>query len=205
MCKRPDIARTPVEALDRRTNKCLIDELQHALTSLRRPARFASVIGEHYASICDRNTAFPREWRLVFAQKTLIEVTNGQNEDQDLLKGLIRLHILHHASKEPFYGQWMIHELARHGYTLSPGTLYPMLHGLERRGYLNQRTSLRARPKNDESNKVTCERSKHQQKQVASEYGRVEKMQCCPRENWRIVAVQREHELHKEPNRHNNE
>ena len=58
---------------------------------------------------------------------------------QDLLKGLIRLHILHHASKEPFYGQWMIHELARHGYTLSPGTLYPMLHGLERRGYLKSK------------------------------------------------------------------
>src|SRR5437660_2575539 len=55
---------------------------------------------------------------------------------QELLKGLIRLHILHHAAKEEFYGQWMIHELARHGYTLSPGTLYPMLHALERDGYL---------------------------------------------------------------------
>jgi hypothetical protein len=49
---------------------------------------------------------------------------------QELLKGLIRLHILHHATKAPFYGQWMIHELARHGYTLSPGTLYPMLHSI---------------------------------------------------------------------------
>ena len=58
---------------------------------------------------------------------------------QELLKGLIRLHILHHAAKEAFYGQWMIHELARHGYTLSPGTLYPMLHGLERRGYLKSK------------------------------------------------------------------
>ncbi len=58
---------------------------------------------------------------------------------QELLKGLIRLHILHHASKSAFYGQWMIHELARHGYTLSPGTLYPMLHGLERRGYLTSK------------------------------------------------------------------
>ena len=58
---------------------------------------------------------------------------------QDLLKGLIRLHILHHASKEEFYGQWMIHELAHHGYTLSPGTLYPMLHALERSGYLKSR------------------------------------------------------------------
>ena len=57
----------------------------------------------------------------------------------DLLKGLIRLHILHHASESAFYGQWMIHELARHGYTLSPGTLYPMLHGLERQGYLKSK------------------------------------------------------------------
>jgi PadR family transcriptional regulator, regulatory protein PadR len=58
---------------------------------------------------------------------------------QDLLKGLIRLHILHHASDSEFYGQWMIHELARHGYTLSPGTLYPMLHALEARGYLKSK------------------------------------------------------------------
>jgi DNA-binding PadR family transcriptional regulator len=33
----------------------------------------------------------------------------------------------------------MIHELARHGHTLSPGTLYPMLHALEGRGYLKSR------------------------------------------------------------------
>jgi PadR family transcriptional regulator, regulatory protein PadR len=58
---------------------------------------------------------------------------------QELLKGLIRLHILHHASTASFYGQWMIHELARHGYSLSAGTLYPMLHGLERRGYLKSK------------------------------------------------------------------
>jgi PadR family transcriptional regulator, regulatory protein PadR len=58
---------------------------------------------------------------------------------QELLKGLIRLHILHHASEAEFYGQWMIQELARHGYTLSPGTLYPMLHGMERRGYLTSK------------------------------------------------------------------
>jgi PadR family transcriptional regulator, regulatory protein PadR len=64
---------------------------------------------------------------------------------QDLLVGLIRLHILHHASKEEFYGQWMIHELASHGYTLSPGTLYPMLHALERRGYLKSRKERQGR------------------------------------------------------------
>ena len=64
---------------------------------------------------------------------------------QELLKGLIRLHILHHASQERFYGQWMIHELARHGYTLSPGTLYPMLHGLERKGYLKSKNERNGR------------------------------------------------------------
>jgi PadR family transcriptional regulator, regulatory protein PadR len=64
---------------------------------------------------------------------------------QDLLVGLIRLHVLHHASKEEFYGQWMIHELARHGYALSPGTLYPMLHALERKGYLKSRKERQGR------------------------------------------------------------
>jgi PadR family transcriptional regulator PadR len=57
-------------------------------------------------------------------------------EGQDLFSGLIRLHILHHAAKEPFYGLWLIEELAHHGYRLSPGTLYPLLHRLERQGYL---------------------------------------------------------------------
>ncbi|KAI3603550.1 Transcriptional regulator, PadR family (plasmid) [Cupriavidus necator H850] len=30
----------------------------------------------------------------------------------------------------------MMEELTRHGYKLSPGTLYPLLHGLEKKGYL---------------------------------------------------------------------
>lgn len=65
--------------------------------------------------------------------------TDKLMKHQNLLKGLIRLHILHHASQAEFYGQWMIHELARHGYRLSPGTLYPMLHALERQGYIKSR------------------------------------------------------------------
>ena len=59
-----------------------------------------------------------------------------EQRDQDLYGGLVRLHILHHASKEPVFGLWFIEELGRHGYKLSPGTLYPLLHGLERKGYL---------------------------------------------------------------------
>ena len=60
--------------------------------------------------------------------------------DRDLYSGLIRLHILHHAVEEPIFGLGMAEELARHGYKLSLGTLYPLLHGLERRGYLKSRT-----------------------------------------------------------------
>ena len=57
-------------------------------------------------------------------------------EHQELLAGLVRLHVLHHAAEGPLYGAWMIEELKRHGYNLSPGTLYPMLHAMERKGYL---------------------------------------------------------------------
>ncbi len=56
--------------------------------------------------------------------------------DKDLYSGMIRLHILYHASKGPIFGLWIIEELGRHGYKLSPGTLHPILHGVEKRGYL---------------------------------------------------------------------
>ncbi len=51
--------------------------------------------------------------------------------------GFIKIHILHHAADEPVYGAWLMKELARHGYDLSPGTLYPILHALEADGYLH--------------------------------------------------------------------
>lgn len=55
---------------------------------------------------------------------------------RELLSGFVRLHILLHAAEGPIYGQWMMAELAHHGYRLSAGTLYPMLHGMEKKGYL---------------------------------------------------------------------
>jgi DNA-binding PadR family transcriptional regulator len=58
------------------------------------------------------------------------------DDHRDLYSGLIRLHILHHAEKESIFGLGMMEELARHGYRLSAGTLYPILHGLEAKGYL---------------------------------------------------------------------
>jgi len=61
---------------------------------------------------------------------------NTMLDDKDLYSGLMRLHVLHHAVEEPIFGLGMIEELRRHGYHISPGTLYPLLHGLERKGYL---------------------------------------------------------------------
>jgi len=55
---------------------------------------------------------------------------------QFFYSGLIRLHILYHAAKEPFYGLWMKEELEEHGYRISPGTLYPLLHGMEKKGFI---------------------------------------------------------------------
>ncbi len=64
---------------------------------------------------------------------------------KDLYSGLIRLHILHHAVRGPVFGLGIIEELARHGYKVSAGTLYPILHGMERRGYLSSTAVRRGR------------------------------------------------------------
>jgi DNA-binding PadR family transcriptional regulator len=48
----------------------------------------------------------------------------------------IKLHILYHADKGEVYGLGLIEELGRHGYTLGPGTLYPTLAKMEKRGFL---------------------------------------------------------------------
>jgi PadR family transcriptional regulator, regulatory protein PadR len=62
--------------------------------------------------------------------------TEAPVDDRDLYSGLLRLHILHHAVEGPIFGLAMAEELGRHGYRVSLGTLYPLLHGLEKKGYL---------------------------------------------------------------------
>ena len=54
----------------------------------------------------------------------------------------IEFHILHHASEIPVYGLWLIEELAEHGYKISPGTLYPLLHSMESSGLLRSRNTV---------------------------------------------------------------
>jgi DNA-binding PadR family transcriptional regulator len=56
--------------------------------------------------------------------------------EREILLSFWKAHILHHAGEEPLHGQWLILELRRHGYEISPGTLYPMLHRMERLGWL---------------------------------------------------------------------
>jgi DNA-binding PadR family transcriptional regulator len=50
--------------------------------------------------------------------------------------GLVRLHVLREAARGPIFGAAMMDELERHGFHPSAGTLYPLLHALERRGLL---------------------------------------------------------------------
>ena len=59
---------------------------------------------------------------------------------RDLFLGFVKLHILHHAGREAVYGLWLMEELAKHGYRLSPGTLYPILHGLHKEKLLASET-----------------------------------------------------------------
>jgi len=56
--------------------------------------------------------------------------------EREILLSFWKVHILHHAGEQPLHGQWMILELRRHGYEISPGTLYPLLHRMERLGWL---------------------------------------------------------------------
>ena len=62
------------------------------------------------------------------------------NLSRDLFLGFIKLHILYHSASGDIFGLEMIQELARHGYSMSPGTLYPLLHRMEEAGFLSSRS-----------------------------------------------------------------
>jgi PadR family transcriptional regulator, regulatory protein PadR len=66
----------------------------------------------------------------------MTEKQRSRARNQELYIGLVRLHVLHHAAEEPIFGLGIMQELGRHGYRLGPGTIYPLLHGMERRGWL---------------------------------------------------------------------
>lgn len=61
---------------------------------------------------------------------------------RDTFLGFVRVHVLYHAAKGKVFGLEMIEELREHGYDVSPGTLYPIFHGLEKAGYLDAEQEL---------------------------------------------------------------
>jgi PadR family transcriptional regulator, regulatory protein PadR len=70
-------------------------------------------------------------------------VNSVNRHNRELYYGLIRIHVLLHAAHEPIFGLAMMEELEHHGYRIGPGTLYPLLHGLERAGLLKDDAKLK--------------------------------------------------------------
>jgi PadR family transcriptional regulator PadR len=65
---------------------------------------------------------------------------------REFLLAFWKVHILYHAADgRGVYGQWMLEELQRHGYRLSPGTLYPLLARMARRGWLRAAEPMRSK------------------------------------------------------------
>ena len=94
--------------------------------------------------------------------------------DREFFLGFVKIHILHHASKEPIFGVEITHELARHGYTISPGTLYPTLNKLEKEGYLECKSQLvkgrvRKYYRATEKGKIMLKQSKLKIKELVTE------------------------------------
>ncbi|RJO66573.1 MAG: PadR family transcriptional regulator [Myxococcales bacterium] len=75
--------------------------------------------------------------------------------EREILLAFWKIHILHHAAETPVYGQWMLNELRRHGYDVSPGTLYPLLQRMERHGWLVSERDKAAGPKGRINYRIT--------------------------------------------------
>ncbi|WP_447977253.1 PadR family transcriptional regulator [Candidatus Nitrospira bockiana] len=80
----------------------------------------------------------PRASRRSNASESVSSARLGRSDqlDRQLFLGFVRTHILFHADEAPICGVGITEELATHGYRLSPGTLYPILHALTNAGYL---------------------------------------------------------------------
>lgn len=95
---------------------------------------------------------------------------------REILLAFWKVHILHHAGESPLHGQWMLEELRRHGYQISPGTLYPLLARMERLGWLRQQGARRAGPRARKDYRLTAEGRKvleHVRDQIRELYDEV--------------------------------
>lgn len=76
---------------------------------------------------------------------------------REILLGFWKIHILHHAAQGAVVGNWMLQELRRHGYDVSPGTLYPLLNRMEKNGWLRSEQDASKGPKSRKSYYLTPE------------------------------------------------
>ncbi|MCC6526458.1 MAG: helix-turn-helix transcriptional regulator, partial [Polyangiaceae bacterium] len=74
--------------------------------------------------------------------------------DREIRLGIWKIHILHHAATREVWGTWLLEELARHGHSLSPGTLYPALARMEQNGWL-RRAGAAAHPRARQTFRIT--------------------------------------------------
>lgn len=77
--------------------------------------------------------------------------------NREILLSFWKIHILHHAAEGGVVGQWMLKELAHHGYEVSPGTLYPLLKRMEANGWLKSRADPARGPKAPRAYTITAE------------------------------------------------
>jgi PadR family transcriptional regulator PadR len=82
--------------------------------------------------------------KLFFSRAPRVRQVKKEKSTPELFSGFIKVHVLHHASEQPVYGLWLIEELEEHGYHVSPGTLYPLLHSLEETGMLTSHNEVSA-------------------------------------------------------------
>lgn len=91
----------------------------------------------------------------VYASRYMKAETNAVT--REILLAFWKVHILHHAAEGPVYGQWMMSELRRHGYDISPGTLYPLLRRMEQHGWLRRKPGKDAGPRARKNYILTAE------------------------------------------------
>jgi len=95
---------------------------------------------------------------------------------REILLSFWKVHVLHHAREAPLHGQWMLDELRHHGYSISPGTLYPLLARMERIGWLKSKTDRRGGPRARRNYRLTAEGQKvlaHVRQQIQELYDEV--------------------------------
>ncbi len=71
--------------------------------------------------------------------------TESDPVDRDLCSGLVPLYVLRLADDAPVFGLRLVEGLSQLGYRISPGTLYPLLHNLEKKGYLRSEPERKGR------------------------------------------------------------